>query len=264
MASIGLTIPAIAVASIWLDGPLVLGLGATADGAARDHRRGRRADRAARPGDLLQGGVHLVLSPRSCSSRSTPSHDEPARPAGRRQPSPTGCGSPVAGTDPRVCAKRPTRCCARAGRGPWSSGPLMVRAERLGSLTERRNVAAGLRALVQLVEYQRSGSRYLVVRQRPVLEEARDARCAGRPARSPATRRGRRRRAAPSAHLGFGKSGVRGRGRPGPHRRGHPPRASSGLHRRRRERRQPTTESPRFWGLRAACRDAKLRGSTTT
>ena len=29
MASIGLTIPAIAVASIWLDGPLVLGLGAT-------------------------------------------------------------------------------------------------------------------------------------------------------------------------------------------------------------------------------------------
>ncbi len=29
VASIGLTIPAIAVASIWLDGPLVLGLGAT-------------------------------------------------------------------------------------------------------------------------------------------------------------------------------------------------------------------------------------------
>jgi len=29
MASIGLTIPAIAVASIWLDGPLVLGLGST-------------------------------------------------------------------------------------------------------------------------------------------------------------------------------------------------------------------------------------------
>jgi len=29
MASIGLTIPAIAVASIWLDGPLILGLGPT-------------------------------------------------------------------------------------------------------------------------------------------------------------------------------------------------------------------------------------------
>jgi len=29
MASIGLTIPTIAVATIWLDGPLLLGLGAT-------------------------------------------------------------------------------------------------------------------------------------------------------------------------------------------------------------------------------------------
>lgn len=29
MASIGLTIPVIAVATIWLEGPLVLGLGAT-------------------------------------------------------------------------------------------------------------------------------------------------------------------------------------------------------------------------------------------
>jgi Ca2+:H+ antiporter len=29
MASIGLTIPAIAIASIWLEGPLILGLGAT-------------------------------------------------------------------------------------------------------------------------------------------------------------------------------------------------------------------------------------------
>jgi Ca2+:H+ antiporter len=29
MASIGLTIPAIAVASIWVEGPLVLGLGST-------------------------------------------------------------------------------------------------------------------------------------------------------------------------------------------------------------------------------------------
>ncbi len=29
MASIGLTIPAIAIASIWLDGPLELGLGGT-------------------------------------------------------------------------------------------------------------------------------------------------------------------------------------------------------------------------------------------
>ena len=63
MASIGLTIPAIAVASIWLDGPLVLGLGATqivllaitaVVGALtvlpgpRDPAGGRRAPRAVR------------------------------------------------------------------------------------------------------------------------------------------------------------------------------------------------------------------------
>ena len=61
MASIGLTIPAIAVASIWLEGPLVLGLGATqmvllaitvAVGAL-----------TVLPGraTLQEGGVHLVL-----------------------------------------------------------------------------------------------------------------------------------------------------------------------------------------------------------
>lgn len=61
MASIGLTIPAVAVASIWLSGPLVLGLGAThmvllaltvAVGSL-----------TVVPGraTLLQGGVHLVL-----------------------------------------------------------------------------------------------------------------------------------------------------------------------------------------------------------
>ena len=47
----------------------------------------------------------------------------------------------------------------------------MVRAERLGSLTERRNIAAGLRSLVEFAEYQRSVSHYLVVRPRPLLEE---------------------------------------------------------------------------------------------
>ena len=73
MASIGLTIPAIAIASIWLDGPLVLGLGATqivllaitaVVGALtvlpgpRDAAGGRRAPRAVRR--------------RSCSWRSSP------------------------------------------------------------------------------------------------------------------------------------------------------------------------------------------------
>jgi Ca2+:H+ antiporter len=61
MASIGLTIPAIAVASIWLDGPLELGLGATemvllgltAVVAVLTVVPGRAT--------LLQGAVHLVL-----------------------------------------------------------------------------------------------------------------------------------------------------------------------------------------------------------
>ncbi|HET6831564.1 MAG TPA: hypothetical protein VFH44_09475 [Solirubrobacterales bacterium] len=61
MASIGLTIPAIAVASIWLEGPLVLGLDSlqiallviTAIVSALTVLPGRAT--------LLQGGVHLVL-----------------------------------------------------------------------------------------------------------------------------------------------------------------------------------------------------------
>ena len=61
IASIGLTIPAIAVASIWLDGPLVLGLGATQTAllaitvvvAALTVLPGRAT--------LQEGGVHLVL-----------------------------------------------------------------------------------------------------------------------------------------------------------------------------------------------------------
>ncbi|MEU4343280.1 ionic transporter y4hA [Nocardia sp. NPDC023852] len=61
MASIGLTIPAIAVASIWLEGPLVLGLGATqmvllaltVVVGGLTVLPGRAT--------LLQGGVHLAL-----------------------------------------------------------------------------------------------------------------------------------------------------------------------------------------------------------
>ena len=61
MASIGLTIPAIAIASIWLDGPLVLGLGSTqivllaitAVVGALTVLPGRAT--------LQEGGVHLVL-----------------------------------------------------------------------------------------------------------------------------------------------------------------------------------------------------------
>ena len=61
MASIGLTIPAIAVASIWLDGPLVLGLGQTqivllvitAVVGGLTVLPGRAT--------LQEGGIHLVL-----------------------------------------------------------------------------------------------------------------------------------------------------------------------------------------------------------
>ena len=67
MASIGLTIPTLAVATIWLDDPLTLGLGETADRAAADvgdrgsaHRRARALEAAQRlpaPGD--PGGLRV-------------------------------------------------------------------------------------------------------------------------------------------------------------------------------------------------------------
>lgn len=61
MASIGLTIPSIAIASIWLDGPLVLGLGSTQIGllvlsaivGALTLLPGRST--------LQEGGVHLII-----------------------------------------------------------------------------------------------------------------------------------------------------------------------------------------------------------
>jgi hypothetical protein len=57
------------------------------------------------------------------------------------------------------------------GTDPWGSGSLMVRAAQLGSLKERRDVAAGLRALVELAERGRAASAYLDLRHRIVLEE---------------------------------------------------------------------------------------------
>ncbi|MGW1062185.1 calcium:proton antiporter [Micromonospora rubida] len=61
MASIGLTIPAIAIASIWLDGPLLLGLGGTQ--LALLALTVVTGVLTVVPGraTLLQGGVHLVL-----------------------------------------------------------------------------------------------------------------------------------------------------------------------------------------------------------
>ncbi|MGC5053085.1 calcium:proton antiporter [Micromonospora sp. DT48] len=61
MASIGLTIPAIAIASIWLDGPLLLGLGGTEMTLlALTVVTGVLTVVPGRA-TLLQGGVHLVL-----------------------------------------------------------------------------------------------------------------------------------------------------------------------------------------------------------
>ena len=55
MASIGLTIPTLAVASIWIPTPLHLGLGADPDRAAGHHRGRGGADRRARAGDPAAG-----------------------------------------------------------------------------------------------------------------------------------------------------------------------------------------------------------------
>ena len=84
MASIGLTIPAIAVASIWLDGPLVLGPRADPDGPARHHGGRRRAHRAARGAPPSRRAA--------CTWRSSrPSSSWPSCPRGVLRPRPRPC-----------------------------------------------------------------------------------------------------------------------------------------------------------------------------
>ena len=62
MASIGLTIPAIAVASIWLDGPLLLGLGpARSWCCSRSPRSSARSPSVPGSAMVLGGVVHLVI-----------------------------------------------------------------------------------------------------------------------------------------------------------------------------------------------------------
>jgi len=56
------------------------------------------------------------------------------------------------------------------GADPWSAGELMVRAARLGSYAERRKIAAGLTALLDLAAFQQRGSAYHTVRHQLVLE----------------------------------------------------------------------------------------------
>jgi hypothetical protein len=57
------------------------------------------------------------------------------------------------------------------GVDPWSAAELMLRASWLGSLAERRRLAAGLRELVSLAEHQRRSSPYVSVRHNVVLEQ---------------------------------------------------------------------------------------------
>jgi len=57
------------------------------------------------------------------------------------------------------------------GADPWGSAPLLLRAQRIGSLEERRAIAAGLRALVELAERRRPASPYLVIRSAAVLDD---------------------------------------------------------------------------------------------
>ena len=57
------------------------------------------------------------------------------------------------------------------GADPWSAAELLVRASRLGSLSERRTLAAGLQTLVSLADRQRKSSPYVGVRHQVVLEE---------------------------------------------------------------------------------------------
>jgi Ca2+:H+ antiporter len=61
MASIGLTIPAIAVASIWLDGPLVLGLESTQVVLLAISLLVATLTVVPGRAKTLHGGLHLVL-----------------------------------------------------------------------------------------------------------------------------------------------------------------------------------------------------------
>ena len=132
MASIGLTIPTIAVASIWLEGPLDLGLDTEPHRAPRAHGRGQRADGRSRPGHppagrrtprgagLLPGALRAALSrlvPIS-AKRSTP---PPAavHSIGRKGTNATGVRRPGDGAH-RTPVRAPSRPCPCA-RSPRST-----------------------------------------------------------------------------------------------------------------------------------------------
>jgi hypothetical protein len=85
MASIGLTIPAIAVASIWLEGPLILGLDATQMAALR-----AAAERGAgRPGSSSwprRRSRAATPSRPTCATCSAPTRSAPSTAGSRGRP----------------------------------------------------------------------------------------------------------------------------------------------------------------------------------
>ena len=111
IASIGLTIPAIAVASIWLDGPLVLGLGATQMVLLGDHRAWSARSRCCPAARRCRRAACT-----SCCSR--PSCSWPCSPR-RAAPAPPGPPRPGAPRPRRSSARRRPRR-SRSGPWPWS------------------------------------------------------------------------------------------------------------------------------------------------
>ena len=137
MASIGLTIPAIAVATIWLDGPLLLGLGATQMVLlALTVVVGVLTvvpGRATR----LQGVVHLVLLAAFVFLRSTP--EGRAADPQRTRPTPWSAGPWPVGARQQVRVSE-----TGSEVGPRTTGRPSDQA--MGSMHSRRRVCAGSQA----------------------------------------------------------------------------------------------------------------------
>ncbi len=109
MASIGLTIPAIAIAMIWLPGPLLLGLG----GGTQMALTVVVGTLTVVPGraNVLQGGAPWSSWPHSCSW--PPARDASRLPARDASPPPGRDASPPPA---RAAASRVTRRLADAAR----------------------------------------------------------------------------------------------------------------------------------------------------
>ena len=108
MASIGLTIPAIALASVWLRGPLVLGLGAIQLVLLALTVVDQHADRGARSGHPAAG-----RGASGAARRLRVPGDHPLTVCRARPPD--------AGTSPRVADRSPPRCALSLTGGLWAA-----------------------------------------------------------------------------------------------------------------------------------------------